>query len=52
MISLAGNILRIQPPLNIDRSEIIKGFEIIDSAIADYREGNISDEVLVNRAGW
>ena len=52
IISVAGNILRIQPPLNIPQEQLIRGFEIINTAINDYKAGKISDEVLSNRAGW
>ena len=52
VISIAGNILRIQPPLTIKKDEIIKGFEIISQSIQDYLDGKISDDVLENRAGW
>lgn len=52
MISLAGNVLRIQPPLNIEPELLQKGFEIIDAAMDDYQAGKIPDDVLTNRAGW
>lgn len=52
VISLAGHILRIQPPLVIEPERITKGFEIIGEAVADYRAGRIPDDVLQNRAGW
>lgn len=52
MISLASNVLRIQPPLIITYEEIDKGLAIIDEAIAEYEAGRIPDEVLENCAGW
>lgn len=52
VISLAGNILRIQPTLNIEPAQIKKAFSILNEAIDDYRKGNISDDVLDNCAGW
>jgi len=52
VISLAGHILRIQPPLVIEPELITKGFGIIGRAIADYRAGRIPDDVLQYRAGW
>ena len=52
IISVAGNILRIQPALNIPAKELEQGFAILDAAIRDYKAGNIGDEVLANRAGW
>lgn len=52
VISVAGNILRIQPPLNITAQQLEKGFSIMDAAIEDYKAGRISDDVLKYRAGW
>ncbi|MCI2062131.1 MAG: aminotransferase class III-fold pyridoxal phosphate-dependent enzyme [Eubacteriaceae bacterium] len=52
MITLAGNILRLQPPLNIEEEQLNKGFDIIDRSIADLLAGNIPDDVLRFRKGW
>lgn len=52
MISVADNILRIQPPLNITEEELRRGFAIANQAISEYEAGEISDDVLVNQAGW
>ncbi|MBR4014812.1 MAG: aminotransferase class III-fold pyridoxal phosphate-dependent enzyme [Anaerotignum sp.] len=52
VISLAGNILRIQPPLNIKPENLKKGFEMIAESIEDYQKGNIPDEVMQFRSGW
>lgn len=52
VISVAGNILRIQPPLNIEPELLEKGFDIIDRSMTDFEAGNISDEVLKYKAGW
>lgn len=52
VISLAGYILRIQPPLIIKGEEIRKGFSILAESIEEYKGGKISDDVLKNRAGW
>lgn len=52
IISVAGNILRIQPPLNIEPELLRQGFGILDGAMADYEAGRIGDEVLRYRAGW
>ena len=52
VISIAEDILRIQPPLNIKPEELKKGFEILQMSINDYRDGKIGDEVLKYRAGW
>lgn len=52
VISLAGHILRIQPPLIITPEQIRRGFSIIGESIAEYKAGLISDDVLQYRAGW
>lgn len=52
IISVAGNILRIQPPLNIEPETLRRGFQILDSAMADYEAGRIGDDVLRYKAGW
>lgn len=52
VISVAGNILRIQPPLNIEPELLEKGFAIIDAAMEDFEAGRISDDVLRFKAGW
>ena len=52
MMLLAGNVLRVQPPLNIEPEYLEKGFTIIDEAIRDYKDGKISDEVLKFKKTW
>ena len=52
IISLAGNVLRVQPPLNIEPELLRKGFDILDAAMTDYEEGKISDDVLQYQNGW
>ncbi len=52
IISVAGNVLRVQPPLNIEPELLEKAFDIIEQAIDDYENGRISDEVLKYKAGW
>ena len=52
VISLCGTILRIQPPLNIKKEELTRGFEIISESIVDYQNGDIPDSVFDFRAGW
>ena len=52
MISVAGNILRIQPPLNIEPSLLEEGFAILDAAMDDYEAGRIDNYVLQYKAGW
>ena len=52
VISLAGHVLRVQPPLVITPEQIKKAFGIIAEAIEDYKAGRISDDVLQYQAGW
>lgn len=52
IISVAGNILRVQPPLNITEEQLNRGFDIVDQAILDLKAGKIPDDVLRYRAGW
>ncbi len=52
VISLAGWILRIQPPLTISPELLTRGFEIMDAAMNEYERREISDDVLKFRAGW
>lgn len=52
VISLAGNRLRLQPPLNIKPENLERGFAIIEEAIQDYKDGKITDECLKYRNGW
>ena len=52
VISLAGWILRIQPPLTISPELLTRGFEIMDESMSEYERGEISDDVLKFRAGW
>ena len=52
VISVAGSILRIQPPLNIEPALLEKGFAIMDQSMTDFKAGKISSDVLAYRAGW
>lgn len=52
VISIAGSILRIQPPLVIEAEQLTRGFEILDESMSDYEAGRIPDDVLSYRAGW
>ena len=47
-----GNVLRIQPPLNIPPELLEKGYNIINEAIEDYKAGKISDDVLKYKSTW
>ena len=52
LISLAGNILRVQPPLVITSEQLRKAFSILDEAMNDFKAGLIPDDVFQYRAGW
>ncbi len=52
MITLNGNVLRVQPPLNIEEKLLLKGVKIIDQAIVDLKAGKISNDVLSFAGGW
>jgi 4-aminobutyrate aminotransferase len=52
LVSIAGNVLRVQHPLNIEKDILEKGFNIINEAINDYKNGKISDEVLKYKQTW
>ncbi|MEY8764203.1 MULTISPECIES: aspartate aminotransferase family protein [Clostridium] len=52
LISLNGNVLRIQPPLIITKDEMYRALKIIKSSIEDYLHGDIPDDVLDTIKGW
>ena len=52
IISVGGNVLRVQPPLNIEPELIRKGFSILDCAMRDFESGIIPDSVYRYQAGW
>ena len=47
-----GNVLRIQPPLTIEEEILNEGLDILEQAIKDVEEGNVSDKVLKFVEGW
>ena len=52
LISLSGNIIRIQPPLNTPPELLVKGFNIISESLEDFKAGKISNEVLKYKNSW
>ena len=52
LITLAGNVLRIQPPLIVTEEEIRKALAILEECFADLEAGKISDEALDVIKGW
>jgi 4-aminobutyrate aminotransferase len=52
MIFLGQSTLRVQPPLVITREQVDKAMRIIDSAIDDYLNDRIGDEVYEVTQGW
>lgn len=47
-----GNVLRIAPPLNIEKSTVDEALRIIESSIKDAIEGKVPEEVLQYLQGW
>lgn len=52
LIFLAGNVIRIQPPLVIKKEEVKKAIDIIEESIVEYIRGEIPDNVLDTVKGW
>ncbi len=52
VLFVAGNVLRIQPPLNIDWSTLEEGLARLEQAIEDVEEGRVGDEALKHVQGW
>lgn len=52
VITLAGNVLRLQPALTIEESVLRAGFGILKQAIIDWKNGDIPDSVLAHKQGW
>ncbi|PID90321.1 MAG: aspartate aminotransferase family protein [Bacteroidetes bacterium] len=52
LIFLNGATLRVQPPLVIEYEQMDEAMRIIESAMRDYSEGKIGDEVLKEIKGW
>lgn len=49
---MAGNILRIQPPLIITKQELDQALEVIEQAIDDFVKGELPDSILEVAQGW
>ena len=47
-----GNVIRIAPPLNIPKTDLEKGLEIIEDSIKDTLHGLIPDKVVEYMRGW
>lgn len=52
VITIAGDVIRIQPPLNIKPENLRRGFEILDESLTELENGQIGDDVLAYKAGW
>lgn len=52
ILFVAGNVLRIQPPLNIERCVLEEGIGRLIQAITDVEEGRVGDEALKKVRGW
>ena len=49
---LMGNVLRIQPPLNIEEEELDTAITVLEEAIEDVEKGKVPDSVLAKVKGW
>lgn len=47
-----GNVLRIAPPLVIEKEEIDKAMEVLDASIKDVLSGKVSDEIFHLMKPW
>ena len=47
LITVAGNTIRLQPPLSISKENLEKGFEILEHAMDDIDKGYTSNEMLI-----
>lgn len=52
VLFVAGNVLRIQPPLNIEEELLWEGIDRLIQAITDVEEGRVGDEALKKVRGW
>ncbi|ADT84253.1 leucine/methionine racemase [Thermococcus barophilus] len=49
---LHGNVLRIQPPLTIEKELLDEGLDKLEQAIEDVENGKVDDKVLKIVKGW
>jgi len=49
---LHGNVLRIEPPLTIEKDVLDEGLDRLERAISDVEDGKVDDKVLINVQGW
>ncbi|OPL08579.1 MAG: 4-aminobutyrate aminotransferase [delta proteobacterium ML8_F1] len=52
VLFLAGNVLRIQPPLVIQESELQEAFGVLREAVLAHARGELPDEGLYEVQGW
>ena len=52
IFSVMGNVLRLQPPLNIPEEDLREGLEVLKEAIEDVEAGKVGDEALKVVSGW
>lgn len=48
----SGNVLRIAPPLNIEKELMDEALDIIKDSVADVAAGKVPDEVIRYLSGW
>ncbi|PUA33862.1 MAG: aspartate aminotransferase family protein [Zestosphaera tikiterensis] len=49
---VSGNVLRVQPPLTIEKETLDEGLNVLEKAINDVEEGLVKDDVLDKVKGW
>lgn len=52
IITLAGNILRFQPPLVIDRQQLDQALQVLDDAFTAVESGNVEIPKNAGKIGW
>lgn len=52
IITLAGNILRFQPPLVIPRAQLDQALQVLDDAFTAVENGNVTVPKNTGKIGW
>jgi len=52
MITIAGSILRFQPPLVITREQLDFALDVLDRVIGEVARGEVADDIVPEGKGW
>ena len=52
MITIAGAILRFQPPLVITREQLDFALDVLDRVIGEVARGDVADDIVPEGKGW